>query len=454
MNISQSTIAAIITPRGTGGIAAIRLSGSESWAIARSLMKSQQAWSANQICHDWLIDPEDQQIVDEVLILPFQAPRSFTGEDCVEIHCHGGLVTSQFILKLCLKAGAQMAAPGEFTKKALLHGRIDLTQAESILDLIHAQGERLVKIAASNLHHRTIGHRLMSYLERISDIQADLTASIDFPDEVEEPDRQTLAKAIYALKAEIQQDSELSRRNQVIRDGLEIALVGMPNAGKSSLFNALLSADRSIVTEIPGTTRDVIREALTINGIPVVLCDTAGLRDTKDTVEAMGVERSWQAVDTAHAVIYVVDGTQGLTNADDALLEKFGGKPGVLAVNKADSPVFRSTQLSANDWPVLETSATNRIGLRAILDWIESLMGTMTDLTGLEHLLSEQQLEKLDIIDHELQDAVTSLEATHIPLDLATIPLTNALLALEGLLGHDTTEKVLDSVFSRFCVGK
>ncbi len=450
-----TTIAAIATPRGTGGVAIIRISGPQSWEIASRLSAKPMQWEPGRVLHGWLRDPVDGKLMDEVLFLPFKGPKSFTGEDCMEIHCHGGAVLSQTILKLCLAQGAMPAAAGEFTRRALLNGRIDLSQAESILDLIHAQGEALIKLSANNLHHRAVGNYLQQLLLEISRIQADLTASIDFPDEVDEPDRDVLAAQLRELATQLSERLSINRRNQVLREGIEVALIGRPNAGKSSVFNALLSSERSIVTDIPGTTRDVIRETLQVKGIPLTLTDTAGLRETADQVEMLGVERSWQAVASSQAIIYVLDGTTGLEERDRNVLETVKDSQGVIVLNKSDALGFNA-QLAENPtgWPVISVSAQTGSGMGQLMDWLESLADTVPDVSGLDYLLSHRQMAHLEKVQGNLEEAEKTLISPVIPLDLATVPLTDALLELQGLLGKDTTELVLDSVFARFCVGK
>lgn len=452
---SLSTIAAIATPRGTGGIAAIRLSGPQSWLIAQRLAQTQRAWEPNRIYHDWLLDPQDNRVVDEVLFLPFKAPHSFTGEDVVEIHCHGGLYLSKVILNLCLSQGTEPAMAGEFTRRAFLNGRIDLTQAESILDLIQAQGEALVKLSASNLHHRAVGTLLETYLQTITRVQADLTASIDFPEEVEEPERGPLAEELHQLVEQLHERLDINRRNQVLRDGIEVAIVGVPNAGKSSLFNALLESERSIVTDIAGTTRDVIRETLSLRGIPITLVDTAGLRETVDRVEILGVERSWQAVESSQAVVYVVDGTQGFTDSDRQTLQKIHNRVGLVVFNKQDEPGYQPPPPQVpHGWPVVKASALSGAGVKDILAWLEHVAETLPDVSEVDYVLSQRQIQHLSVVETEVLDAAQTLDNPDIPLDFATVPLTNALVELQALLGKDTTEAVLDSVFQRFCVGK
>ncbi len=452
---TASTIAALATPRGTGGVAIIRISGPQSWSIAQALSDTKLPWTPGKVSYGWIIDPRDQQPLDEVLILPFQGPHSFTGEDCVEIHCHGGLYLSKALLNLCLEQGAQAAVAGEFTRRAFLNGRIDLTQAESILDLIHAQGSALVKLSAHNLHQKSVSHLLQRYLLEIGSVQADLTASIDFPDEVDEPERTPLGQQLLEFAQQLKTQIDINQRHQVLRDGLEIAILGLPNAGKSSLFNALLASDRSIVTDIAGTTRDIIREPLSIQGIPVTLVDTAGLRETADQVESLGVERSWSAMETAEAIIYVYDGTVGLSQYDLDLLAKIPQKIGLLVQNKCDASEALTPPTSLpKSWPLVSTSAKHGDGLQAILDWLSDISEQLTPDEDMAFLLSQRQIQALLQVHQDLQEAGETLLSDSLPLDLATVPLTHALLELQGLLGQDTTEMVLDTVFARFCVGK
>lgn len=433
----------------------IRLSGPESWAVAAKLRRGNQPFEPGKVTYDWLVDPEDGGLLDEVLILPFKGPRSFTGEDCIEIHCHGGLGLTRTILSRCFEAGARPAEPGEFTRRAVLNGRIDLTQAESILDLIHAQGEALIKLSAHNLHHRAAGRFIAACVDEIAAVQADMVASIDFPDEVDEPDREILTRQLAEIRDRIGRHLAQSRHNQVIREGMTVVLAGLPNAGKSSLFNALLRAERAIVTEIPGTTRDTLQETLMIRGIPFTLTDTAGLREGEELVERIGVERSWDAMAGADAVVFVLDGCRGLDAENRALLEKITHPTRLLVLNKQDAPDFRGVSAeSVGTWPVVAVSAQQGTGLDSVMQWLEAVAEARTDITGMEVLLSRRQMEQLASVEEAIAQAGETLQNINIPLDLATVPLTDALLALQGLLGRDTTEMVLDSVFSRFCVGK
>lgn len=457
MTNTHKTIVALATPKGMGGVAVLRLSGPESWRMADALRQGETPLNAGQVAYDWIIDPVDQKTLDEVILLPFKGPKSFTGEDIIEIQCHGGVAVAKAILNACFQQGAVAASAGEFTRRAVLNGKADLTQAEAILDLIHAEGEQLVKLAANNLQHRALGKQIEAYQAEIAAIQGDLVASIDFPDEVDEPDRAQLAGVLKQLQQTMAQQCQQSKQYQVLRTGLEVALLGKPNAGKSSLFNALLRQDRAIVTDIAGTTRDVLRETVSIKGIPVTFLDTAGLRESTDHIEQLGIARSHQAIESAQLILYLVDGSDmtGLSEEWTALKTLIEGqdKPGLVILNKADQWAS-SEPTSKLPWDVVTVSAKTGDGLSNIWQWLEKQLEQISPPQELEVLLSQRQLETLETIVADIDEAQQTLLSSHHPIDLATVPLTNALLCLQGLLGADTTEQVLDSVFSRFCVGK
>lgn len=452
LHTAPSTIVAIATPRGVGGIGVVRLSGPDSWAIAQALVQAKaQAWTPGKAVYGWVVDPQDQTPVDEVLVLPFKAPKSFTGEDVVEIQAHGGLGVMKTLLSLCLAQGAQGASAGEFTRRAVLNGRIDLAQAESILDLIHSEGEAMVKLSAQNLKTKAISQLLAGYVTQISSVLADVAAAMDFPDEVDEPDRGALTQRLEALVGHIQSQIAVNRRNQVFREGVEVALCGLPNAGKSALFNALLSADRAIVTEIAGTTRDTLRETFSVAGIPVTLVDTAGLRDTVDRVEQLGVAKSREAMDTAQAVIYVVDSAEGLTPQDEEIRRDLPQKPTLTVWSKGDLQAHPPQVLGENS---LCVSAQTGTGIDGVLAWLGQVVEALPDRSAMAYLLSTRQLAGLEAVLADLSDSLQAVACEALPLDVVSVGLTSALLELQGVLGVDTTESMLDTVFSRFCVGK
>jgi tRNA modification GTPase len=449
----QDTIAAIATPLGTGGVGIIRISGSASWKVAQTLIPSAQKLEPGEVKLGWLIDPQDKQAVDQVLILPFKAPHSYTGQDCIEIHCHGGLRLVQTVLQLCLDYGARSAEPGEFSKRAVLNHKMDATQAESVLDLIHAEGEQLIKLAAHNLHHQHWSRRITEAMEHIAEIQAEITASVDFPDEVEEPERTVLLLALDALIKPLENDYEQSDRCRYIRDGFELALVGLPNAGKSSLFNRLLSQDRAIVTDIAGTTRDILREKISIKGIPLILVDTAGIRDTEDIIEKLGVARSQESLQRSTGWIYLVDGTKGLSVEDWEILKPLNPNKGLLIWNKADHEDYLTPEV-LKDLPCIPLSCETGEGVSELNNWLEAQITSYLPDTQLSILLSARQMSTLKDVLANLKEAQAVLRDPYLPIDIATVPLTDGLLQIQALLGLDTTETMLDSLFSQFCVGK
>ncbi len=446
-----TTIAAIATARGHAGVAVIRISGPISWDIARQLFsKPKTQFQGGRFYHGWIVDPTDRAtLIDEVLLLVFKAPHSYTGEDVIEIHCHGGDYLSHKILSLCLHAGAQPAEAGEFTKRAYLNGKMDLTQAESVMDLIAAKSDRMLEVASANLRNRSLGGYMDQMRERLIAIQSLIVASVDFPDEVDEPDRPPLVQALEALVQQVHQYRQSAQRNQLIRDGFKVALLGLPNSGKSSLFNKLLASDRAIVTDIAGTTRDVLTETLQIKGIPVTLIDTAGIREAENTIEILGIERSWQAATEAQAVLYIYDATLGLQAEDRHVLDKLKHPACQLVANKIDQI---TTPLEVDGLPL---SAMTGQHLDHLFQWLESQIAHQTGEEGQSTLsLNHRQRHCLEEIYQQLRHAQETLRNPSYPLDLVTVPITEALRKLDELMGRDTAEEVLSSVFSQFCVGK
>lgn len=456
---SSSTIAAIATAPGQAAVAIVRLSGPESWAIAAQLLEKPLSFlQAGKIHYGWL--KLNGQSLDEVLVLAFKAPKSFTGQDVIEIHCHGGNYISQAVLAACLQAGAAPAPAGAFAQRAFLNGRLDLTQAESIADLIAAEGAGLAQLATHNLQSKHLFSVLDELRQGIIALQAPIVASTDYPEEVEEPDRPQAVAALQALLTKANALLAASHQNRLLREGLKIAILGQPNAGKSSLFNALLSAQRAIVTDIAGTTRDVLRETLVIDGVLITLSDTAGLRSTEETVEALGIERSWQAAHSADVLLYVMEAPalQGLpegtfAQGDLPLLSQLPpGLPVLLLANKAD---LLPSALERAD--VLAVSAQTGLGLEAVLAWLKAQIAAQTATTTNRDqflALNYRQTQCLSAMAEQLQIAVQTLSQPALPVDLTTVPLSEALYQLDALVGRNTTEEVLDEVFSRFCVGK
>lgn len=450
MLTDESTIAAIATARGQAGVAVIRMSGRDAWEIAWEIFSRKNiVFQAGRFYHGWIAD--DGDILDEVLLLMFKGPKSYTGEDVVEIHCHGGEVIPHKVLNLCLKNGARIARPGEFTLRAFMNGKLDLTQAESVMDLVSARSERLLMQASSNLRNRSLGQYIDDVTHKLLDLQAQIVASIDFPDEVEEPERPVLEQKLQPIMARMAHLRESAYRNRLVREGIKIALLGMPNSGKSSLFNALLAVDRSIVNEQAGTTRDVVTESMEIDGIAVTLIDTAGIRETKHSIEMMGIQRSWQAASEAHVVLYLVDTSVGLLRYDNQILARLDPENTIILGNKKD--LLRAGSKMYPQW--IYMSAKNGEGIQELYEALREKVRAYTyEETGMSLALNQRQVEccrEVEICLHQVQEAIDNVA---FPLDLVTIPITDALRKLDELMGRDTTEEVLTSVFHQFCVGK
>jgi len=459
----NDTIAAIATARGDAGVAVVRVSGPKALVILeRVFQPSSQThqFEHGRFYHGFVVDaaegfesgvartPRSEIIIDESIVLVFKAPHSLTGEDVIEIQCHGGDYLAHQVLNAVLTQGARMAQAGEFTKRAFLNGKMDLTQAESVMDLVSAKSDRMLAAAAANLKNRSLSQYLEEVRVRLIAMQSQVTASIDFPDEVDEPDRGALKSDLENFLQKLKTLAEATAKNRVLRDGLTVAIVGLPNAGKSSLFNALLASERAIVTDIAGTTRDVITETLQVEGIPVTLIDTAGIRETGNTIEILGIERTWQAVSAAQAVVYVYDAGTGFSEEDARIVSRLPQQK-IMIANKCD--LLNGNKPEASH---LKTSVKTGEGVTDIFAFLSGLAGKSgKDADAVVLLNRRQEVCLLGIVEN-LALAVETVKDTSHPMDLLSVPLTDALLKIDELTGRDTREEVLDSVFSQFCVGK
>lgn len=454
----EDTIAAIATPPGEGGLAVLRVSGPAAETIVQKIFTRPQGRNgklrSHTLYHGRIRDPQDGRSVDEVLVTIMRKPRSYTGEDVVEVHCHGGNFLVRKILSVILTQGARQAEPGEFTKRAFLNGRVDLAQAEAVLDLIRARtakGAQLALDQASGGLSKYVGE----LREALLDILVQVEAAIDFPEEeIELLQRHHLVQTIAALVEKINSISDSYEWGRLFREGAKVCICGRPNVGKSSLLNALLGVDRVIVTPVPGTTRDVIEESLTLDGLPIVLWDTAGIRETEDQVERLGVELSRQHLEKADALIIVLDSSAEITEQDRELLQCAGGKKALIAVNKTDLPTIINIQTlkRCEQTSIIATSAKSGVGIDQLKKSLRELIlgGPIEAPVTVTNLRHRSELVRS-------ADGLTRAVATlnqGLPPELAAMDLNDAREALEEIIGTVSNDDILERIFSNFCIGK
>jgi tRNA modification GTPase len=452
----QDTIAAISTPIGEGGLAIIRISGPSALNIADQIFHSPKAKPSQFPTHTIHFGSIGQngELVDQVMLAVMRAPRSYTAEDTVEITCHGGLLTARKILSLCLQHGARLAEPGEFTKRAFLNGRIDLTQAEAVMDLIRARTDRAHAAAARELQGH-LSAKLNNLRDRLLTVLAHIEAHIDFPEEDIAPDsREKLLADTKSVTASLQQLLATAREGKILREGIPVAIIGRPNVGKSSLMNALLGHDRSIVTPIPGTTRDTIEDIANIRGIPVRLTDTAGIRQPRGRVEKIGVDRSRNALESSDLVLNLLDWSRPFSNHDRQLLELSAGKQTLLVINKIDLPGRLKLPADLAEKNPVRVSALTGQGLEELKDRIEQIAWSGTVAASqYEVAVNERHAEALRRAINQLTEACALL-ADASPLELAAQQLRAGLDAIGEIVGKTATEDILEKIFSTFCIGK
>jgi len=459
----HDTIAAVATPPGEGGIGIIRISGPDALKIAGQVFRpvGEKDWRAGpgfRMYYGHAVDPGTGETVDEVLVSVMRAPKSYTREDVVEINGHGGVLPLQRILKIVLDCGARLAGPGEFTRRAFLNGRLDLVQAEAVLDVIRARTGSSLQVALGQLRGG-LSERIGAMREALLQVLAEIEASIDFPEEEDVPETrlEALAGQLAALEAGCVELLEGAEAGRVYRDGLGVAIVGKPNVGKSSLLNALLREKRAIVTDVPGTTRDVIEETVNIRGLPVRLLDTAGLRETADTVERLGVARTRDAVAGADLVLVVLDAASGLEDEDRRVLALARGKPLVVLINKVDlapAGIDPDAVRALVDGPVLMAAIIEGRGLNELEETIAGLVlgGRVTGhhTVLISNVRHQHALEQAGRYLEEARSALVS----GMPLEMAVIDIRNALDSLGDITGETAGEDLLDRIFSHFCIGK
>jgi tRNA modification GTPase len=470
MFVQGETITAIATavvPQ-QGSVGIVRLSGMDAIAIARTLFHSpgHQVWESHRILYGYVRHPQTKQVVDEALLLIMQAPRSYTREDVVEFHCHGGIIPVQQVLQLCIEQGARLAQPGEFTLRAFLNGRLDLTQAESIADLVGSRSPQAAQAALAGLQGK-LAVPIRQLRATCLDILAEIEARIDFEEDLPPLDEAAVVAQIEQVLAEVTRILATADQGELLRTGLKVAIVGRPNVGKSSLLNAWSRSDRAIVTPLPGTTRDVVESQLVVGGIPVQVLDTAGIRETADQVEKIGVERSRRAAQAADLVLLTIDASTGWTAADEEIYEQVQHRPLILVINKIDLveegerntlqskiQVALKAQQSCDPKSQILAAAAHNQGIDALEKAIlEAVHTGNLKAADLDLAINQRQAAALTRAKTSLQQVQETI-AQQLPLDFWTIDLRGAIQALGEITGEEVTESLLDRIFSRFCIGK
>jgi len=520
----NDTIAAISTPVGTGGIGVVRISGGEALAVIQKIFtttlkeKRLPEFEANKIYYGWihechsegseessrihsresLVSLRMKNLIDEVVLLCFNAPNSFTGEDVFEIQCHGGVNVVKNILRLCLKSGARMAEQGEFSKRAFINGKLDLSKAEAVIDLIHSKTDMFSKVSAMNLSGR-LAEKISNLRNELMTLLSVITAAVDFPEEVEEPEYAFVQDRINFLIKEIENILTGSVSSNLMRRGINVAIAGKPNVGKSSLFNALLDMQRAIVTEIPGTTRDVIKESIDIEGIPVTLIDTAGLRELNDSsgadyIESIGINLTKEFLENADVVLYMHDLTRGISQEDIETCKKIknklikvgskcdltqdsceipkqkgfsemrsGSEYFSLVPDLEEPQVIEEITISENRITDSQPTCRNCIKIssktKAGLDELKAAIkntvfsGSITNMVDIEFSTNLRQQERLKTCGEFLSKSLKACQQG-IPQDLFSIDLKSALICLGEITGEVASKEIIDNIFSKFCIGK
>jgi tRNA modification GTPase len=454
---TTGTIAAIATavvPQ-QGSVGIVRVSGLQATSIAQTLFfaPGRQVWESHRILYGYIRHPQTQQLVDEALLLIMKAPRSYTREDVVEFHCHGGIMAVQQVLQLCLENGARLAQPGEFTLRAFLNGRLDLTQAESIADLVGARSPQAAQTALAGLQGK-LAHPIRQLRASCLDVLAEIEARIDFEEDLPPLDHKVIISEIERISADVSRILATADKGELLRTGLKVAIVGRPNVGKSSLLNAWSRSDRAIVTELPGTTRDVVESQLVVGGIPVQVLDTAGIRETQDQVEKIGVERSRRTASAADLVLLTIDAQTGWTAADQEIYEQVQHRPLILVINKIDLASPEGLQYPKSINHVVKTAAAQNQGIEALEAAIlQEVQAGKVQAADLDLAINQRQAAALVKAKTSLEQVQATI-VQQLPLDFWTIDLRGAVQALGEITGEEVTESVLDRIFSRFCIGK
>lgn len=455
------TITSISTPMGEGAIGIVRLSGPQAIEIGDILYKGKKKLSeveTHTINYGHIIDPETNETVEEVMVSVLRAPKTFTREDNIEINCHGGILTINRILELTMTYGARMAEPGEYTKRAFLNGRIDLSQAEAVMDFIRSKTDRASKVAMNQIEGR-LSDLIKKQRQSILEILAQVEVNIDYPeyDDVEDATTDFLLEQSKRIKEEINRLLETGAQGKIMREGLSTVIVGRPNVGKSSMLNNLIQDNKAIVTEVAGTTRDVLEEYVNVRGVPLRLVDTAGIRDTEDIVEKIGVERSRKALSEADLILFVLNNNEPLTEDDQTLFEVIKNEDVIVIINKTDLEQrldVSELREMIGDMPLIQTSMLKQEGIDELEIQIKDLFfGGEVQNQDMTYVSNSRHISLLKQARQSIQDAIDAAESG-IPMDMVQIDLTRTWEFLGEIIGESASDELIDQLFSQFCLGK
>ncbi|CXV09656.1 tRNA uridine-5-carboxymethylaminomethyl(34) synthesis GTPase MnmE [Staphylococcus aureus] len=455
------TITSISTPMGEGAIGIVRLSGPQAVEIADKLYKGKHLLNdvpSHTINYGHIIDPESKEVVEEVMVSVLRAPKTFTCEDIIEINCHGGILTINRVLELTMTYGARMAEPGEFTKRAFLNGRIDLSQAEAVMDFIRSKTDRASKVAMNQIEGR-LSDLIKKQRQSILEILAQVEVNIDYPeyDDVEDATTEFLLEQSKEIKQEINRLLDTGAQGKIMREGLSTVIVGKPNVGKSSMLNNLIQDNKAIVTEVAGTTRDVLEEYVNVRGVPLRLVDTAGIRETEDIVEKIGVERSRKALSQADLILFVLNNNEALTQEDYTLYEVVKNEDVIVIVNKMDLEQnidINEVKDMIGDTPLIQTSMLKQEGIDELEIQIRDLFfGGEVQNQDMTYVSNSRHISLLKQARQTIQDAIDAAESG-VPMDMVQIDLTRTWEILGEIIGETASDELIDQLFSQFCLGK
>ena len=458
----MSTIAAISTAPAIGGIGIVRMSGKDCFEVLEKIFKPKNPETIENIAgyrikYGTIVNPETNRVVDEVLVSYFKCPKSYTAENMCEINSHGGIVILREILELCLKNGAELAKPGEFTERAFLNGRIDLTQAEAIIDIINAKSTREAQESANQLEGY-LSRKINEIREKIMDIMVNIEANIDYPEyDVEEVSNRDAENKLKEIENELIKLSKTFENGKILKEGVKIAIIGSPNAGKSSLLNSMLKEERAIVTDIAGTTRDIIEEQISIEGIPFKVIDTAGIRDAKDKIEQIGIEKSKKAANEADVILAVFDSSVPLNDEDREILNLLKHKKSIIVLNKTDLKQVvnkECKEIQDVNTEVINISLKNNEGLERIYESLVKMFNL--NQINLDNELTITNIRHQELINKAIESTRMALNDLNnsMPIDIISINIKEILEHLGEITGDNVSEDIIKSIFAKFCLGK